>query len=240
MFFFQLHIPNCTGITPEGVLEAVKKLKHHNGRLRDLKINGIRSINQEHLETLLSLFEINQTVQKEEKCFYPPDYKHLNLRGDQETKECSIDVEICPRCLRGGMVFDCPRLINCNQRRRRRFIFSFNQWRECRGCYGCIRRCEGCGNCVMHGDARGAACGDHIVCNVCWVHSPKCNICNKAYCNQHTDTQCTFPAGSSGFACHNCLAHSSNIDFVNPQALGIQGPEFASSSHSSPQMEFCS
>lgn len=197
----KLHIPNCTGLTPEGVIEAVKTINQCNGSLVSLKIEGIRNINKEHLETLLSLLPTDQTQQMKPNLYH--QYKQLTLRGE-ETNESSIDVEICPRCKKGGVIFDCPRL-TCNRRRRRPSLF--NRWRYCRGCYGCIPRCEDCGNCVLFGEMCEAACGD-IVCNICWLQLPKCDLCNKAYCKQHTDTdrQCNIP-GSSRFLCNTCHAN---------------------------------
>ncbi|OMP06432.1 hypothetical protein CCACVL1_01579 [Corchorus capsularis] len=61
----KLHIPGCTGLTPDGVISAVQKLcqnPHHS--LKSIQINGIYNMKKEHLETLTSYLLTNQKEQQ--------------------------------------------------------------------------------------------------------------------------------------------------------------------------------
>lgn len=88
--YFQLHVPQCSNLTAEGIITAVTSLNQHKANIRTLKINGIFNITKEHLQTLHSL---------------------LNSNDDS-----SIDVEICPKCDEVRMVYDCP-LETCERKR---------------------------------------------------------------------------------------------------------------------------
>lgn len=107
----QLHVPQCTGLTPEGIIRAVTTLNQHNVTLRTVKINGIFNITKEHLQTLHSLLE---------------------------SDDCSsIDVGVCPKCDGVRMVYDCP-LETCKRKRTtgscRGCKFCILRCEECRKC----------------------------------------------------------------------------------------------------------
>lgn len=201
----KLYIPGCTCLTPEGVIKAVEILSDHSHRPICLKINGIYNINKEHLEMLRSLIQVNQTHRKQLCNFYHNKHKHYSTFRQEHEINPAIDVDICPKCSEVRMVFDCPQQ-TCMRNREK-------QLTECRGCHLCIPRCEVCGKCV---DAEGqddseAACAD-ILCTECWLQLPKCNFCNKPYCNQHAQRQCSLP-GLSGFVCDVC--HSKFMETSN-------------------------
>nr|XP_043624349.1 F-box protein SKIP28 [Erigeron canadensis] len=109
----KLHVPQCTSLTPEGIIRAVTTLSQHNTTLKTLMINGISKVTKEHLQTLHSL-----------------------LRSDNYS---SIDVEICPKCDEVRMVHDCP-LETCERKRTtgscRGCKFCVLRCEECRKCVG--------------------------------------------------------------------------------------------------------
>lgn len=181
----KLHVPACTSLTPEGVIRAVKALTEHTQSLMSLKIYGINNLSKEHLETLGSLIQPNQTRNEQRK-----QQPNLYICRHGEETDGSIDVDICPKCDRIQKVFDCPR------------ESSKLAPHKCRGCYFCIPRCEECGRCVEYEEEGEAACAD-VLCLECWLQLPKCNFCNKPYCNQHVNQQCRLP-GSLGFLCGPC------------------------------------
>ncbi|KAI3763733.1 hypothetical protein L2E82_13728 [Cichorium intybus] len=185
----KLHVPQCTGLTPEGIIGAVTTLNLHNTTLKSLKINGIYSITKEHIQTLQTLLKSEETQHKR---FYPDTSRHEQIDGCP-----SIDVGICPKCDEVRMVFDCT-LETCEKKKAI----------GCRGCKFCILRCEECGKCVDE-DENDAACEDTL-CLDCWIQLPKCDFCNKPYCKKHAYKQCV-PPGSSGFLCDAC---NSTIDEI--------------------------
>lgn len=168
----KLHVPACTGLTPEGVVKAVKT--GHN--LISLKVNGIYNINKEHLEALRSTLESNRR----------------QLIRQQQATDIDIDIDICPNCNCAAMVLECPSRDKCERKKRERGL-----QRACRGCYHCIPRCVECGMCVDECEAEDTACAD-AMCSNCWLRIPKCNFCNKPYCSRHAHRRCIV-LGSSGF-----------------------------------------
>ncbi|KAL2545990.1 F-box protein SKIP28 [Forsythia ovata] len=193
-FITKLYTPGCTSITPEGFIRAVKLLTNENHRLKSLKVSGIYNMKKEDLETLHSLINLNQAQQKKGKIFYHEYRKCSSLR--HEEIDGSVDVDVCPKCHEVRMVFDCPGVF-CPRKKQHQTI-------ECRGCDHCIPRCEECGICITGLELAEAACADAL-CLECWLQLPKCNFCNKPYCNQHAHQGCRF-SGSSGFVCTTCHA----------------------------------
>ncbi|KAI7993386.1 F-box protein SKIP28 [Camellia lanceoleosa] len=187
----KLHVPACTGLTPDGVIRAVKTLTDHSPNLISLKIAGIYDINKHHVEILHSILNTNLKRHNPQI-----QHEHKRFTRHQET-DCPIDIDICPKCDQANMVFDCPRK-SCAQKRK-------EGRSECRGCYCCIMRCVQCGKCVEYEEPVEAVCL-HALCLDCWLQLPKCCFCNRPYCNQHADEpdQKFSLLGSSGFICAVC------------------------------------
>ncbi|XP_057978165.1 F-box protein SKIP28 [Malania oleifera] len=187
----RLHVPACTGLSPEGVIAAVKTLtKYHN--LETLRIDGIYNIQKEHLETLQSHLQMNQ---QEQAFTFFHDYRNFSTLK-HEGSSSPIDIELCPRCSNVRMVFDCPRE-SCKTGKSGQSART-----KCRGCYFCIPRCEECGRCVGPEELEWAACVD-ILCSDCWFLLPKCSFCNKASCKRHAN-QCGSFLSSTGWVCAVC------------------------------------
>ncbi|KAJ8770071.1 hypothetical protein K2173_010116 [Erythroxylum novogranatense] len=185
----KLHVPGCTGLTPEGIIRAVKTLSQHHGNLESIQINGLFGVEKEHLETLCSYLQPYSANQQKQPIFYH-QYRSFQTSRNKEGRR--IDVEVCPICSQVRMVFSCSRE-TCEKKI------------DCRGCNFCILRCAECGVCV--GEIGETICAD-IVCLNCWLHLPKCNFCNEPYCNQHLS-----PCSSTGFVCDVCDMKA--VKFIN-------------------------
>lgn len=190
----QLYIPGCTGLTPEGVIRAVKTLSEHHS-LKSLRINGVYNIKREDLETLRAYFQMNLSQKEQQRQQLIP-FKYRNspvFRNDES--DPMIDVDICPKCNDVRTVHECPRE-TC---KRKEELVSM----ACRGCNLCIPRCEQCGRCTLQSEeVEETACGDTL-CSECWLRLPKCNFCNRPYCTQHNNRQYR-DSSSSGFVCDTC------------------------------------
>jgi hypothetical protein len=194
---FQLYIPGCTGLTPEGVIRAVKTLSEGHHSLKSLRINGIYNIKKEHLETILSYLQMNLSQQDMQRKQQPTLYHNRNFpifRNEESDHDPMLDVDICPKCNDVRVVYECLRE-TC---KRKTELPST----ECRGCNLCIPRCEECGRCTGSEEPEETACGDDV-CSECWLQLPKCNFCNRPYCNQHTNRQYKI-SSSTGFVCDVC------------------------------------
>ncbi|KAL9666308.1 hypothetical protein QQ045_000636 [Rhodiola kirilowii] len=199
----KLYIPGCTGLTPDGVLSAVKSLTTSNHKLQALKISNIHNVTKTHLDSLRNFLPPNISSQHSHPAYFH-NRNIISLHQNQNPIP-PIDLDICPKCREVRTVFDCPRE-SCQQK---------NQQLQCRGCRYCVVRCEECGGCVDNDDdevGEEAACGDTL-CLKCWLMFPKCDFCNKAYCKQHAaqGQGCT-SAGSSGFVCSVCLLDENYLE----------------------------
>lgn len=194
----QLHIPGCTGLTPNGVIRAVQTLSENQHSLKSLQINGIYNMNKEHLERLQYYLLTNQTPQqvhqkqKKQPLLYR-DYRKFQANRWEEFGRI-IDMEICPKCNEVRVVFDCPRE-ECKRKRE-------HSLSACRMCKFCIPRCEECGGCVKPGDLEETICADTL-CTDCWIRLSKCNFCNKPCCRQHDNLQIS-SSKSAGWICGVC------------------------------------
>lgn len=165
----------------------MKFLSENNHNLNTLEINGIYGIHNEHLQTLHKLIVHNRTQHNQglNKILYHEYTKSSTLKRNDTNRP--IDVDVCPKCDEVRMVFDCPR-IRC----------------ECRGCDLCITWCIECGICLRGNDEEvEESCCEDMLCLECWLKLPKCNFCNKPYCNKHADQQHRV-SGSMGFVCDAC------------------------------------
>lgn len=188
-FIRKLHVPGCSGLTPDGIITMVKTLSNHGPYLTSLKVNGLYKINHHHLETLRSI--LTKNLKKNNKS---PNPNHL-ISSNHEKNDSPIDVDICPICNQVRQVFSCSK-DDCT--RKRNF---------CKGCSYCITRCVDCGKCIDEVEEVEAAC-EHNLCLECWLNLPKCNTCNKPYCSEHAGLGLARDA-FEGFVCDSCVAKCS-------------------------------
>ncbi|XP_078432640.1 RNI-like superfamily protein [Wolffia australiana] len=166
----KINVPGCSRLTADGVVNLVhimvdqKKEKEKKKRVVEVGINGIPGLGKEHLHALNTI-----------------------LAGE----ECSLDVQVCPKCDDVRVVTQCTRE-SCR-------ATSVGQ-AVCRGCNFCIARCAECGGCV-DGSGEDSACF-HTLCLNCWLRLTKCSLCNRAVCSAHL---LTHPGDlPSPFTCDDC------------------------------------
>ena len=192
----QLFVPGCTGLTPEGVIRAVRTLSQHGQGLKNLQINGIYKIEKHHLLTLQSYLQNNLAEQQRTRPFHLY-HEYRNFSGIRHYEDQPvIDMEVCPRCEDPRMVFDCPRK-TCKVKMNKSTMIG------CRACIFCIPRCTECGGCFESEELEEAVCEDSLCLN-CWLQLPKCNFCNKPYCKHHAEEKSRCSSDSAGFVCEVC------------------------------------
>nr|XP_010906927.1 F-box protein SKIP28 isoform X1 [Elaeis guineensis] len=188
----KLCVPGC--ITADGVVKVAKRLFEREGNLKHLQLRGICNITKEHLDVLNSFMCKNNPCQIPQPSFY----SHWRIVSFNSDDDRPVDVDMCPRCKNVNLVFDCTRencSVNCRMMKSR--------WSECRGCFFCIARCEECGGCIdLEGSGEKAICL-HLLCLQCWLHLPKCNMCNQPYCKWDADLFGS-SSMSAGFVCERC------------------------------------
>ncbi|WOL13770.1 hypothetical protein Cni_G22549 [Canna indica] len=184
----KLHVPGCRHITADGIVRIVKRLYEHSGKLKSLHIHGISNITKDHLD-ILKLFLFGNSVKQ---LTSPTHYSYRHFLTFNSHDERPIDVDICPKCNNVRVLFDCTRE-NCRSMK--------SQWLECRGCSFCIARCEDCGGCLDFDEPGEETACSHLLCIECWLHLPKCNICNRPYCKGHSNL---LEGSSLGFVCMQC------------------------------------
>lgn len=194
----QLYLPGCTGLSPEGIINAVKTLSISGEGIERLQVNGIYNLNMEHLQTLYYYLKVIHTQECHQN--QPPVFFHLHsaysMEFNHEGHSRMIDVDICPKCNEVKMIFSCPKE-TCTLRRDRRLT-------ECIGCSLCIPRCIECGGCIDSADVEEALCRD-VMCTRCWLQLPKCSFCNKPYCRLHANKELC-PSRTKEFICSICEA----------------------------------
>ncbi|KAJ6820175.1 F-box protein SKIP28 [Iris pallida] len=188
----QLYVPGCTSLTVDGVVRVVRWLAEHKGNLERLQIYGVRNIRREHLDILNSFLQKTDEQRVPQPFFYG-SWQSLPYDGEGRP----IDVDVCPKCRNIALVFDCTRE-DCRTMK--------NRWTECKGCFFCIARCEDCGACINYEEVGEETACSHLLCLDCWLQLPKCNMCNRPYCNRHGQERFATTAGSSiGFICEECV-----------------------------------
>ncbi|KAK8987799.1 hypothetical protein V6N11_027538 [Hibiscus sabdariffa] len=200
----KLHIPGCTGLTPDGVITAVQKLSDRQHGLESLRINGTGNMKKEHLERIRYYLQTNQKLQRIQRERQPLLYHNYRKFQAYRWEEHGrvIDVEICPKCNEVRVVFDCPRE-ECKRKRG-------GSMTGCQTCMFCTPRCEECGKCVENEDLEETVCADTL-CSDCWIQLSKCNFCNKPCCSRHRHMQIT-STGSVGWICSVCHDKSNGFE----------------------------
>ncbi|KAJ4823528.1 hypothetical protein Tsubulata_034050 [Turnera subulata] len=195
----KLQVTSCTGLTPEGIVRAVKTLSQYHNSLKSLRIDGIYNFKKENLDILCSLLRMNPEAQKKSQTIL---YHHYSINSttsrDKVISDRAIDVDLCPVCNEVRMVFDCSRE-TCKRKRDQPYS-------KCRGCSFCIPRCEECGGCVDEEEQEESVCSD-ILCSQCWLSLPKCSFCNRPYCKRHAYLQCS-SSGLAEWICDVCHANT--------------------------------
>ncbi|KAJ4973403.1 hypothetical protein NE237_006577 [Protea cynaroides] len=197
----KLYVPACTTLTGNGIVTIVKMLTDHSQDLKHLRLHGMYGITKQHIETILSCLKVQKEDQKQSILFFY--HRRFSPLIHWDTAH-PIDVGVCPKCSDVRQVFDCPR-DSCKWKKEHPLL-------ECRGCFPCVPRCEECGGCIDWDELGETVCMD-ILCSDCWLRLPKCNLCNRPYCNLHADHR-TFLSDNTGFICASChISSTRNLDW---------------------------
>lgn len=134
----QLFVPGCTRLTIEGILNNV--WTHNSNKdapgIKFLRIGGLYGVTREHFEGLKSLLG---TDDHKLKSRHNPHFYHRGNFYLPYDDDRAIDIEMCPRCEKFRLVYDCPSE-GCR--------VKDNASQVCRACILCIARCAHCGTCI--------------------------------------------------------------------------------------------
>lgn len=134
----QLFVPGCTRLTIEGILNIV--WTHNSNKealgIKFLRIGGLYGVTREHFDELKSLLG---TDDYQLKSHHKPHFFHRGNFYLPYDDDRAIDIEMCPRCEKFKLVYDCPSE-GCR--------VKDNAGQVCRACTLCIARCANCGTCI--------------------------------------------------------------------------------------------
>lgn len=104
--------------------------------IKYLRVGGLYGIEQQHYEEMKKLLGIQDNLQ------FNDCNRHL-FRSGKAYLSCHdslpIDIEVCPRCQKVKLLFDCP-AEGCRVKE--------HSTQLCRACLFCIPRCAHCGQCI--------------------------------------------------------------------------------------------
>lgn len=154
---FQLQVPGCTRLTVEGMLNNIcsHNTNHDAPGIKLLRIGGLYGVTSEHFEELKSLLG---TDDHKLKSHHRPHFYHRGNYYLPYDDDRAIDIEMCPRCEKFRLVYDCPSE-GCR--------VKDNASQVCRACTLCIARCAQCGTCINDNEYEETFCLD-LLCSDCF------------------------------------------------------------------------
>lgn len=128
------------------------------GGIKHVRIGGLYGMNHEHFEELNSLLGSgNKKIESHhEPHFYRRGNFYLPYNDDR-----AIDIEMCPRCEKFRLVYDCPSE-GC----------KVKSPQVCRACTLCIGRCADCGRCINDTEFEETFCLE-FQCSKCFMEQEK-------------------------------------------------------------------
>ncbi|KAF3783705.1 F-box protein [Nymphaea thermarum] len=184
-------LPGCVHVTADGIVKAVRTLADRTGDgplpLKRLALHGLQNLTAEHVGILNSMIKHSQ--QKQMHRYY--GFSHSFAQGNDH--HGVIDVDVCPKCEKVSLIFDCTRK-ECMEKRHHRLL-------QCRGCSLCIARCDDCGGCLRWDEFGQTFCGD-LLCEKCWLQLPKCRFCNRSGCRRNVSH--SLMETETGPICQHC------------------------------------
>ncbi|KAL4378548.1 hypothetical protein GQ457_02G020850 [Hibiscus cannabinus] len=152
----KLSVPECTRLNVEGILFNLRAFKSAGFLgIKHLRIGGSFSVTEEQFKELKVLLGINNSIQSGDQ------KPHFFLQGQSylmSDDDRAIDIEVCPRCQKLKLVYDCP-----SESCRR----TYHTAQLCRACILCIARCIHCGCCFKDCDYEETFTLD-LLCFNCW------------------------------------------------------------------------
>lgn len=158
----KLCVPGCTRLSIEGIVNILKDFKHRKvtSGIKHLRIGGLYGVTPELFEELKFLLGTDGQVQitGQRPHFYRRGNFYLLCDDDR-----AIDIEICPRCQKSRLVYDCTAEA-CQAKD--------NGSDVCRACTLCIPRCSYCGRCI-NDEYEETFCLE-LMCSDCSKQVPVC------------------------------------------------------------------
>ncbi|XP_059633583.1 F-box protein SKIP14-like [Cornus florida] len=152
----KLCVPGCTRLSIEGIVNSLKALKSKGSPgIKYLRIGGLYGITDHHFEELKSMLGTDRTTPQNGRKphFYHRGNFYLLCDDDR-----AIDIEVCPRCQKLRLVYDCP-AEGCQGKD------CVTQL--CRACTLCIARCVQCGRCINDSEYEETFCLEFL-CSGCF------------------------------------------------------------------------
>lgn len=137
----KLSVPGCVRLTVEGIVSNLKAFKSAGTQgIKHLRIGGMLDVTDKHFEELKFLLgaDNHKQLRAYKPRFYCGDQLYLN-----DDDDCPIDIEMCPQCEVGKLVYDCP-TETCQGKHQTNQL--------CKACVCCIARCYLCGRCFKECD----------------------------------------------------------------------------------------
>ncbi|KAI4384180.1 hypothetical protein MLD38_002368 [Melastoma candidum] len=151
----KLSVPGCTRLSIQGLLESLRTLRLLGTlNLKHVHIGGIYGVTEEQFDELKLLLGMEGEMQ-------PGDHKpHFYQRGNLYLPcedDRVIDIEMCPRCQKARLVYDCP---------DEACMVKDAASQVCRACTLCIARCFQCGRCINDMEYEETFCLE-LLCSNC-------------------------------------------------------------------------
>ncbi|XP_022774298.1 F-box protein SKIP14-like isoform X2 [Durio zibethinus] len=152
----KLSVPECTRLSVEGILSNLRAFRSAGfPGIKYLRIGGRFGVTEEQFKELKFLLGADKPMQlgAQKPQFFRQGQLHLMCDDDR-----AIDIEVCPRCQKLKLVYDCP-----SETCRR----THHAAQLCRACILCIARCICCGCCFKDCDYEETFTLD-LLCFNCW------------------------------------------------------------------------
>lgn len=170
----KLCVPGCTRISIECIVQSIKACnsKKDGGRIKHLRLGGFFGVNHEHYEELKLLLGADE---KDSGSYHKPHFYHRDNFYLPYDDNRAIDIEMCPRCDKFRLVYDCP-AEDCK--------IKDSCVQVCRACTFCIARCAQCGRCINDTEFEETFCLE-LLCSECFkldeMVDPSGTICGPSY-----------------------------------------------------------
>ncbi|XVE84104.1 hypothetical protein DITRI_Ditri16bG0142800 [Diplodiscus trichospermus] len=152
----KLSVPECTRLSVEGILSNLRTFRSFGSPgIKHLRIGGRFGVTEQQFKELKFLLGVDNSMQLREQKpqFFRQGQLHLICDDDR-----AIDIEVCPRCQKLKLVYDCPSE-SCRG--------THHAGQLCRACILCISRCIHCGCCIKDCDYEETFTLDFLCFN-CW------------------------------------------------------------------------
>lgn len=158
----ELCVPGCVRLSVDCILLNLKAFKSAGTLgIKHLRISGLNGVTDQHFEELKLLLGVDnhKQLRTHKPRFYHGEQLYLSCDDDR-----AIDIEVCPRCQKVRLVYDCPSE-SCQGKHQSAQL--------CRACTLCIARCFHCGRCINDCDYEETFCLD-LLCLDCFKQLLNC------------------------------------------------------------------